>query len=46
MENFVYLFAAYSLIWIVLFGYVLSIFWRQRGLERELERLRDKSGQG
>lgn len=46
MENFGYLFAAYSLIWIVLFGYVFSIFWRQRGLERELERLQDKSKKG
>ncbi|MDA8210876.1 MAG: CcmD family protein [Clostridia bacterium] len=34
-----YLFAAYSVIWIVIFGYVFSIGQRQKQLEREVEAL-------
>ncbi|MFZ3171358.1 MAG: CcmD family protein [Carboxydocellales bacterium] len=34
-----YLFAAYSIIWVVIFGYVFSIGQRQRQLEREVETL-------
>ena len=35
-----YLLAAYSLVWILLFAYVLSISSKQRKLEMELETLR------
>ena len=34
-----YLFAAYSIIWVVIFGYVFSIGRRQSQLEREVETL-------
>ena len=35
-----YLFAAFSIVWIVIFLYVLSISRRQRELAREVEMLR------
>jgi CcmD family protein len=35
-----YLLAAYSVVWILLFAYVLSISSKQRKLEMELETLR------
>jgi CcmD family protein len=35
-----WLVGAYSLIWIVLFGYVGALLARQRRLEREVDRLR------
>lgn len=35
-----YLFAAYSVIWAVIFGYVLYLYLRQRKLLREIESLR------
>ena len=35
-----YLFAAFSIVWIVIFLYVLSVSRRQRELAREVERLR------
>jgi len=35
-----YLLAAYSLVWILLFAYVLSISSKQRKLEMEMETLR------
>ncbi len=39
MDHFPYLFAAYSVVWIVLFLYVLSIDRRSRRAEKELEGL-------
>ncbi len=35
-----YLFAAYSVVWILLFGYVYSISGKQKRLETELDTLR------
>ena len=35
-----YLLAAYSLVWILLFAYVLSISSKQKKLEMEMETLR------
>ncbi len=35
-----YLFAAFSIVWIVIFLYVLSVSRRQRELAREVETLR------
>lgn len=40
MENAGYLFAAFAVIWAVVFGYVLSLFIRQKGLHREIESLK------
>ena len=36
----IYLFAAYTAVWILLFTYVSSISSRQRRLDREMETLR------
>ena len=36
MENLSYLFAAYAIIFVVIFGYVLFIWRRQAALGREL----------
>ena len=35
-----YLVAAYSMVWILLFGYILSISSKQKKLETEMETLR------
>jgi CcmD family protein len=40
MEHFPYLFAAYAVVWSVLFVYILSLDLRSRKNERELEELK------
>ncbi len=42
MQNQGFLFAAYSIIWALLFGYVLVLLGRQRGLRGELENLKSE----
>lgn len=39
MDNLGYLFAAYTIIFVVIFGYVLFIWRRQAALEAELQSL-------
>ena len=41
MENAGYLFAAFIIIWTVIFGYVLMLFNRQRKLKREIDSLKE-----
>ena len=41
MENFPYLFAAYSLIWLVTFVYILRLLRRQQDLRKELDSLKE-----
>ncbi len=41
MENAGYLFAAFAIVWAVVFGYVLSLFNRQRRLKREINLLKE-----
>ncbi len=41
MENAGYLFAAYTVIWAVVFGYVFYLFSRQRRLRQEIDSLRE-----
>ena len=41
MENAGYLFAAFTLIWALVFGYVLLLFNRQRRLRREIDSLKE-----
>ena len=41
MENAGYLFAAYAIIWAVVFGYVLLLLNRQRRLRREISSLKE-----
>lgn len=40
MEHFPYLFAAYAIVWIGLFLYLLSLDRRSRRLERDLEEMK------
>ncbi len=42
MDNLFYLVSAYSLLWIVVFGYVFSIFSKQKTLNAEVERLKSQ----
>lgn len=39
MDNLGYLFAAFAVIWIVVFGYILVLMNRQKKLKREIEKL-------
>jgi len=41
MENASYLFAAFTIIWALVFGYVLLLFNRQRRLRREIDSLKE-----
>jgi len=41
MENAGYLFAAFAIIWAGVFGYVLSLFIKQRRLRQDLESLKE-----
>ncbi len=41
MENLGYLFAAFGIVWAVVFGYVLLLINRQRQLRRDINSLRE-----
>ena len=41
MDNLSYLFAAYTVIWAVIFGYVFFIHRKHRGLQREIDLLKE-----
>ncbi|MCL2281451.1 MAG: CcmD family protein [Dehalococcoidia bacterium] len=41
-ESLWYLFAAYSIIWLLVFGYVLVLIRRERALRRDIDALKDK----
>jgi len=41
MENGGYLFAAFSVIWVLLLGYVFVLINRQRRLRREIDSLKE-----
>jgi CcmD family protein len=40
VTNLGFLFAAYTAVWVVLFGYLVTLSRRNRALEREIEELR------
>lgn len=40
MQNLEFLFAAFMVIWLLIFGYMYSIGRRQKALEREMQQLR------
>ncbi|MBA7687637.1 hypothetical protein ES703_96101 [subsurface metagenome] len=42
MENASYLFAAFTIVWAVVFGYVLSLLNRQKRLRREIDSLKEE----
>lgn len=44
MKNFSYLFAAYTIVWAVLFLYLFNISGKIGSLKREVESLRDLLG--
>ena len=41
MENFGYLLAAYTIIWAIVFGYVLFMQRKQRRLQRQIDMLQE-----
>ena len=41
MENAGYLIAAFAVVWAAVFGYVFSLFNRQRKLRREIDSLKE-----
>jgi CcmD family protein len=41
MENLGYLFAAYTIIWAVVFGYVLFMQRKQKKLQQQIDSLRE-----
>lgn len=41
MENAGYLFAAFAVIWVTVFGFVLGLFNRQRRILREIDSLKE-----
>jgi CcmD family protein len=40
MDNFDYLLAAFSIVWVVLFAYIAVLSRRQRRVQREIDRLK------
>lgn len=44
VENGGYLLAAYTVIWAVIFGYILFIWQKQRQLQRQIEVLKRTTG--
>ncbi len=42
VRNLSYLFFAYAVIWLFLFGYLYSLSRRERDLRNEIERLKDE----
>ena len=41
MENSGYLFAAFTIIWAVIFGYVFFLYYKQRKLRQQMDLLKD-----
>ena len=39
MGNLEFLFAGYTVVWVLLFGYMLSIAKRQKSLEKEIKQM-------
>jgi CcmD family protein len=46
MENAGYLYAAFTLIWALVFGYVLFLVKRQSALKRQIESLKEPAKTG
>ena len=46
MENAGFLFAAFAIVWILLFGFVLLLYNRQRKLRGEIKALRESLEDG
>jgi len=46
MQNAGYLFAAFTAVWVVLFGYVLYLLNKQKKLEQEISSLKEAAKKG
>lgn len=46
MENLNFLFAAYTVVWVLLFAYMFSIARRQKSLEKEIQLLANERESG
>ena len=44
MENLSYLFAAYTIIWAFIFGFVFFLYYRQRKLRQQIDSLKESIG--
>ena len=42
MDDLEYLFAAFTAVWVVIFGYILQLSLKQRRLQREIESIEMK----
>ncbi|HEY32075.1 MAG TPA: CcmD family protein [Dehalococcoidia bacterium] len=45
MDNLGYLFAAYTIIWAFVFGYVFFLYYKQRKLRQQMDLLKDSIGE-
>ena len=45
MENAGYLFAAYAVVWALVFGYVLFLVRKQSNLKRQIESLKNSANE-
>ena len=45
MENAEYVFAAFTIVWILVFGYILYLFNKQKSLRKEIDSLTELLGQ-
>jgi len=43
-QNFWWVFASYSVVWVAVIAYVARLFGRQQQVERDLKRLEDERG--
>jgi CcmD family protein len=46
MENAVYLFTAFAIVWAVVFGYILYLYIKQRRLWRIVDLLKERNEKG
>jgi len=42
MQNLPYLFAAYAIVWLVLFGYLFMVAAQVRAVRRDLDQLKER----
>ena len=45
MDNLGYLFAAYTIIWALIFGYVFFLYYKQRKLRQQMDLLKNSLGE-
>ena len=42
MENLSYLFAVFTIVWVLIFGYIFSLSRKQRHLQHEIDMLKSR----